>query len=105
MTSSRLRELVTVAKNSEAEGEVPRVAVVGAVVKGLQAPPRKSLGFVELMMKHGIGREKIDNGPASSPDCRWRGFGKKTLRPPRAARAVAAHDERKGRELGVGDGD
>jgi hypothetical protein len=35
-----------------------RSAVVGAVVKGLQAPPRKSLGFVGLMMKHGIGRER-----------------------------------------------
>jgi len=35
----------------------------------------------------------------------WLRFGKKTIRPPRAPRAVAARDERKGRELVMRDGD
>jgi hypothetical protein len=100
-----LGELVTVATNSEAEGQDPRAAVIGAVVKGLQATPGKSLGYVKLMLKHGIGREKIDNGPASNPDRRWLGFGKKTIRSPRAPRTAAARHERKGRELVVRDGD
>jgi hypothetical protein len=98
------RELVAAAQNSEAEGEDPQVAVVGVLVNGLQAPSRKSLGFVKLMMQHGIGREKIDSGPALGPDRRWLGFGKRTLRSRRVPRAVAARDERKGRELVVRDG-
>jgi hypothetical protein len=98
-----LGELVTVAKKSEAEGEDPRVGIIGAVVNGLQAPPGKSLGYVKLMLKHGVGREKIDNGPASRPDRRWLGFGK--TRPPRAPRVPAARQERKGRALVVRDGD
>ena len=100
-----LEVLVTAAQNSEAEGKDPRVAVGGALAKGLLAPPGKSLGYVKLMMKHGMGREKIDNAPASGPDPRWLRFGKKTIRPPRAPRAVAARDERKGRELVMRDGD
>ena len=35
-----LAELMMVAKTSEAEGQDPQVAVIEAVVKGLQAPPR-----------------------------------------------------------------
>lgn len=69
-----LGELVSVATNTEAEGQDPGAAVVGAVVKGLQAPLGKSLGYVKFMLKHGIGREKIGNIPASSPDRRSLGF-------------------------------
>jgi hypothetical protein len=99
-------DLVTVATSSEAEGQDPQVAVIEAVVKGLQAPPGKSLGYVGFMLKHGIGPEKIDNGPASSPDRRWLGFEKKkTIRPARAPRAAVARQVRKGRALVVRDGD
>ena len=101
-----LAELMMVAKTSEAEGRDPQVAVIEAVVKGLQAPPGKGLGYVKFMLKHGIGPEKVDNGPASSPDRRWLGFGKKkTIRPPRAPRAAATRRERKGPALVVRDGD
>ena len=101
-----LAELMMVAKTSEAEGQDPQVAVIEAVVKGLQAPPGKGLGYVKYMLKHGIGPEKVDNGPASRPDRRWLGFGKKkTIRPPRAPRAAATRRERKGPALVVRDGD
>jgi hypothetical protein len=96
-----LAELMMVATNSEAEGQDPRVAVGGAVVKGLQTP-RKRLGFVTAMMKHGMGPEKVDNGPGSSPDRRWLGFGK--TRPPQGPQATAPRPERKGRALVVRDG-
>jgi len=94
--------LVAAAQTSEAEGKDPQVAVGEAVVKGLQAP-RKRLGFVTLMMKHGMGREQ-DKGPASGPDPRWLEFGKKLRQPSPPPRAVAARDEPRGRERMLRDG-